>query len=397
MKEDVEELEDLEEEEIPEVEGVSGKVEMEEAAGPGEITEGKAKIIIDEKVFYNPKMEFSRDISSLAVSALGPIRVCDSMSATGVRGIRYAIENPNVESILFLDMEEAAVKNTQANMDGNDLKGEIVKDELNHFLYTSGKHFNFIEVDPFGSPVPFIRSALLNMRSEKTGYLSVTATDTAVLCGAHAKACRIYYGSTPLNNMFCHENGIRILLSYISRIASPLKLGIKPVLAISKNHYLKVMVKVEKGAAKALESVKKNGFLSYCPACFDVNTTKGPFIEKSCKACGKQLLYTGPLWLDEIQNPEVLDKMFEENQKRNYKNKAELAKILSLMKGEVGMPPFYYNIHVVSDKFGAEVKSTDEVIRKIREKGFRVTKTHFDVLSIKTDAPTEEVVDSITK
>ena len=43
-------------------------------------------------------------------------------------------------------------------------------------------------VDPFGSPVPFIQSAIRGCR--RKGILAITATDTAPLAGAHAPKCR---------------------------------------------------------------------------------------------------------------------------------------------------------------------------------------------------------------
>ncbi|RLF76380.1 tRNA (guanine(10)-N(2))-dimethyltransferase, partial [Thermococci archaeon] len=67
----------------------------------GEVREGKARILVpkaariyDAPVFYNPAMAFNRDISVLALKVIKPEEALDALSATGVRGIRYALETP---------------------------------------------------------------------------------------------------------------------------------------------------------------------------------------------------------------------------------------------------------------------------------------------------------------
>ena len=42
--------------------------------------------------------------------------------------------------------------------------------------------YQWIDIDPFGSPVPFIDSAIQSLA--RTGVLEVTATDTAALTGS---------------------------------------------------------------------------------------------------------------------------------------------------------------------------------------------------------------------
>lgn len=81
----------------------------------------KAERIYDAPVFYNPVMSLNRDISVLAVKVLGPKRVLDALSATGIRGIRYALETP-AEEVWLNDISEEAYglmkKNASLNIDG---------------------------------------------------------------------------------------------------------------------------------------------------------------------------------------------------------------------------------------------------------------------------------------
>ena len=282
------------------------------------VTEGLARINLDKGIFFNPKMELCRDITSLAVSTLPELTICDGMCATGIRGIRYALENDNVKHVTLVDMDENAITAATQNIIINNLDFPVVQADVNHFLYRGGEKFNFVELDPFGSPVPFIRSALLNLRASKEGYLSVTATDTAVLCGAQPKACQIYYGSRPLHNYFCHEAGARMLLSHITRVASPLELGIEPIITMSKHHYFKLILKVKKGAIPAFDSVKQQGYVSWCPHCFDTKTYPKPFISVECSVCGNTIEWSGPIWLGDLFDKSTIERMKEENMLRDY-------------------------------------------------------------------------------
>jgi len=367
------------------------------------IQEGLAKINLQEGIFYNTHMELCRDISSLAVSACndaGDLVICDGMSATGIRGIRYKLENRNVARVVFVEMDEKADNLIKENLKLNGLGPDrldigIVSDDFNHVLYRGRDKFNFVEIDPFGSPVPFIRAALLNLRASHIGYLSVTATDTAVLCGAQPKACRIHYGSQPLDNYFCHENAVRILVSHIVRVASPLEVGITPIFSFSKRHYFKLLLKVEKGAKPAFQSVSQQGFISFCPACFKIRIVFDPFLEKNCK-CGSQIQWAGPLWLGRLWDRDVLKIMQEENQKRNYKNKSEINHLLNTIMSEAEIPvPFYYDLHKIADKLKLQIPPYVSVIRKLEDKGYKTSRTHFNMHALKTDADAEDVISAM--
>ena len=384
----------------------------------GEVKEGSVRVKTAEGAFYNPNMEFSRDISSLAVAALDgmlpegkKLRICDGMSATGIRGIRYALENKNVESVTFIDMDKAACELTEENAKSNGLQDfaafsgpqfRVVEDDINHHLYRGGEKFNFVELDPFGSPVPFIRSALLNLRASKHGFLSVTATDTAVLCGAHQKACIINYGARPMHTYFCHEAAVRVLAGHIVQVAAAMHLGIRPLFLLSKRHYVKGVFEVKKSASAAFDSMGRLGYSSFCPKCLAIKTMNKPFLSPRCAECGAgedgstSPMWGGPMWLGELHDSGVLERMQQANSERQYRNRVEIANTLLLMRQEMGMPAFYYDIHSVADHFNSMPKPFDKVVAALQDKGYTVSRTHFNDLAIKTDAPAKDVADAIT-
>ena len=77
--------------------------------GRAEIFIPKAERIYDAPVFYNPAMTLNRDLSVLVLQVLNPKTVLDALSATGIRGIRYALET-NAEEIWLNDINPDAFK-----------------------------------------------------------------------------------------------------------------------------------------------------------------------------------------------------------------------------------------------------------------------------------------------
>ena len=137
-------------------------------------------------VFYNTKMEFNRDMTVLLTKIILPDDYLDAMAATGVRGLRIA--NEAGIPVTINDRDEQAVKIIQANADKLGGSITVTCDDANRLMCTA--RFDSIDLDPFGTPVPFLDAA---SRAAKH-YLFVTATDTAPLCGAHFKAgCRRYF------------------------------------------------------------------------------------------------------------------------------------------------------------------------------------------------------------
>lgn len=362
------------------------------------ILEENVKLSIPKTVFYNEHMRFCRSMSSLLIGALGgELRLLDGMSASGVRGIRYASENGNVKKIVFVDMNKYAVNAIKTNVTRNKkqfakTKALVIREDINFFMHENLGEFNFIELDPFGSPAPFLFDALRCLSPSKHSFLSVTATDTAVLCGAHAKACVKNYGAKPLNNEFTHETGVRILLSNIARTAASFNLATKPLFTLSKRHYFKLFVSLEKGAEKAVESAKKaSGFVVYCPKCLHREAVKSMFSSSVCPICGGRFDFAGPLWSGELFGEEILKKMIESNEERNYSDKRELASVLNLMLEEAPLPAFYFDLHKIFKKYSLAPIKTQAILDALRARSFKVSRTHFAPTAIKTDAGIEEL------
>jgi len=332
-------------------------------------------------VFYNPNMHFCRSIFSLGVGAIGKkIKFVDGFAATGIRGIRYSKENK--ASGTYVDTNPSAVKLIKENLKKNKLKGKVIYNDFNKFIRE--EEFDLIEIDPFGTPVTHLYDAMRSFRKIKSAYLSVTATDVAVLCGPHSLACIKNYHAKSLNNEFTHETGVRMLLRRIAETAAEFNYGIEPLFSLSDQHYVKLFIKINKGEKYFSNSLKSFGYVSHCFKCGEREF--GKRMRNKC-ICGAIMDYAGPLWLGELHDKTFLEKMIKLNSKRKYLHKEKLDKILNLMIGEISLP-FYYNLHkLAKTRKNVSIPKINYLIEKLKEKGYKAERTHFSPQSLKTNAP----------
>ena len=345
-----------------------------------------------KKIFYNPNMQFCRSFFSLAAGALnGKLQVLDGFSATGIRGIRYQKENKNIQQIGFLEANDDAIPVLRKNLKRNKLKGKIIHQLYEKYLASGFFFYDLIEIDPFGTPVPYLWSTFYGQQKKKQFYLSVTATDTAVLCGPEARACQKNYHSKSLNNEFTHETGTRILIKRIMESANEFDFGIVPLVSLSDRHYIKLLLKCDKGAAKAKANCEQLGYVSYCNNCAWRESSKR--MKNECKSCNATTDYAGPLWLGALHDNRFLKKMLKLT-KRKYAHIREIGKILGFMLDEADMPPFYYDLHVLAQKWKLKgVPQMEMVLTKLRKRKFSAARTHFAATAIKTDADFRAVQD----
>jgi len=354
------------------------------------LNEQGTKFFLTKHVFYNPHMELSRTLSSLLVRTLDEkLSVLDGMAASGIRGMRYKMENENVEKVSFVDVYEPAVECIKKGIKENGIKAKVFREDINRFLFNATNEYNFIELDPFGTPVPYVYFAVRALRNLKSGYLSITATDTAVLCGAHKKACIKNYHSKPMRNYFCHETGIRILINFVARIAHEFNFGIKPLLSFYYRHQMKTIIKLEKGAKKADENLGQMGYVSFCESC--LNAAYGKTMEKTCGLCGKENDFAGELWLGEINEKEKIKKMLDLNKKRGGKDREKVERLLTILLEELPIP-YFFDTHAIAKVYGRMPPRIEEMLKILKKHGFDASRTHFSPMGFKTNAGIKEIL-----
>jgi tRNA (guanine26-N2/guanine27-N2)-dimethyltransferase len=362
-----------------------------------EKVEGKTTLLVPERgtfgttaggrdkkapVFYNPRMKLNRDVTCAVVRALardGDVEFLDLLSGSGAKGIRVAKETG--AGVHLNDASSEAVKAIKRNAKKNRLltKVTITKRNANLLLQERPREFNFIDIDPFGPPVPFLENALMTVR--EGGYLGITATDTAPLCGVYPMSCYRKYGAVPLRCEFCHEAGLRILVGHAARAAARYSRAVKCLLSHSTEHYFRAYVQVREGKEKAKACLENLGYVYYCRRCLAHSCEKALLPSRRTCECGNGMETAGPLWLGRIKDDKFAKAVLEES---SYLNDKKLTRLLETIAGEIH-EPFYQDTHRLAKVDNLEVKPMKEIIAALSD--YKVSRTHFNPVAVKTDAP----------
>jgi len=344
-------------------------------------------------VFFNPVASLNRDVSVVIAAAVGGRTFCDSMSGVGARGLRIANEVEKTEKVTFVDINRASLRLARraAALNGVLAKCDFVHGDTNTVLYREfqrRRRQNAVDLDPFGSPIRNLQAAI--SATADGGVLSVTATDTAVLCGVHQRVCLRRYGSRSLNNSFHHETAARILLNSIRRVASLLELGISPVAAHSTRHYVRVYVRIEVGVSKADANLRNEGYVLSCSGCGEVSSSPDP--SKTCRLCGSKNRVAGPLWTGDLVEPRVVSSATAHAKKKKLK---EATRLLSALKSVNSFPPWSFSIEDACSSAGIATVPERLVKDDLLTKGFKTMRQPFEATGLKSSATYAEFLDSV--
>jgi tRNA (guanine26-N2/guanine27-N2)-dimethyltransferase len=378
-----------------------------------EVKEGRARILVPQldtssgeplqrlmgsaPVFYNPVMATNRDTAVLAFRAhtrgLGEVTACEPMCGTGVRGVRLALEAEGVQRVVMGDLSPTALKVAYANAALNDVSHIVRLRLLDANLLMSlhgypGGKFEYVDVDPYGSPTPFIDPAVT--ATENHGLLAVTATDMAPLCGVNQKACLRKYGGRPLHGDLCHEVAVRLVSGALIRRSAIHELAATPVFSYYADHYVRVYVRLDKGAKLADKALEKLGYIKYCHICLYRETSNDNKIDV-CPLCGGEMQVGGPMWMGELAEEKFTEEMADEARVLEHMAHSRASRLINRVKAEIGYDPGFYEIDRICGLVGAPSIPTDEAIRRLRDTGFKVTVSHFSNRAIKTDAGIEDL------
>jgi len=373
------------------------------------IKEGKAgikayraeKISKEMPVFYNPVMKLNRDISVLLLNSIEKknMQIALPLAATGIRGIRFLLElkKSKIMNLSFNDKSSEAVKLIKSNLKLNKIKLnkkiKISGLDANLFILNS-KGFDYIDIDPFGSPNFLLDSAVKRLARE--GILAVTATDTSALCGTYKNACLRKYSGKPLRNEFCHELGLRILIFKIQTISAQHDKALMPIFSYSREHYFRAFFECIKGKKKVDEIMKNHGYILYCKKCLFRKNADSIFNDEKCPLCKSKLDYAGKLWLGQLWDKKLAAKMNQEARKSNNK---ELIKLMQIINNEskINSAGFYDIAKVIKHNKLKNVPKKDSLINEIKKAGFKVAETHIRPNSIRSNIKLKKLIKLIKK
>ena len=337
-------------------------------------------------VFYNPAMKLNRDITVAAIACFAKAApgysYLDALSASGVRGLRIAKEIGI--SATMSEWEDTSFELIKKNIELNNLSNcTAIKRNANVVMLDNS--FDIIDLDPFGSPAPFLDAAC---RSAKK-LLCITATDTAPLCGAHKKAGIRNYAAVPLKTEYYPEMGVRILMGAIARTLAKYDKAMIPLLSYASAHYFRIFTAVKKSIEDADDCLKNVGFISHCFNCGDRLWKNGLAVhmEEACPVCGHATSVAGPLLLGRLHERDFCGEVMEEIKRREFK---KVEKLIAACRDELDIP-MHYDYHRICKSLGITAMPTDELVLALRERGFQASRTHFSGISFKTDAGMEKI------
>ncbi|MEK6943029.1 MAG: tRNA (guanine(26)-N(2))-dimethyltransferase [Nanoarchaeota archaeon] len=346
------------------------------------VMEGSAKIRIKEQkivskemgVFYNPVMGFNRDVSVLLLDSIENknMQIADPLAASGIRSIRFLKElgKHKIKNISINDYNNDAIKSIKNNFKLNKIKIKNNKKVLIHnedatlFLMKSSG-FDYIDIDPFGTPNPFLDAAC--RRIARNGILAVTATDTSALAGTFPSACKRKYWANPRKDAMMHETGLRILIRKIQLVGAQYDKALVPIFSYAKEHYMRVFLRSEKGKHKADDVLKQHGMFNGA----------------------------GPMWLGKLWDEKLASAMHKKSLNNEIFNKnKELIKFLQTIKEESKINSSgFYDLHEIAEKNKINLMlKKEEIIKRIKKSGYLASNTHFAGTGIRSDMPMEKLV-----
>ncbi len=337
-------------------------------------------------VFYNPAMRMNRDIAVAAIACFSkdnPDYTClDALSASGIRGLRIAKE-VGIGTTMS-DWDETSFELIKKNIELNNLSNcNALKRNANVVMLDNS--FDIIDLDPFGSPAPFLDASCFSAKR----LLCITATDTAPLCGAHRKAGIRNYGAVPLKTDYYPEMGVRILMGAAARTLAKYDKSMIPLLSYESAHYVRLFAAVKKGVMEADKCLENIGFVSHCFGCGAREWKHGLAVhmKEKCPVCGQKTSPAGPLWLGRLHDKDFCEELISEVRKREF---VQVEKLVAACRDELDIP-MHWDYHKLCKSLGITAMPTDELIAGLRERGFQASRTHFSGISFKTDAGMAEI------
>jgi tRNA (guanine26-N2/guanine27-N2)-dimethyltransferase len=363
-------------------------VEVEEGttrfriAGDADGQEGPARA---GQGFYNPAMAITRDLTVLAARAVEPPRrpeFLDGLAAAGARGLRVAHETDDW-LVTLNDRARRTAQLAQANVDALGLGGRVVTRQRELVSLLAEGSWGFVEVDPYGTPVAFLGSALRNV--EDGGVVAFTATDATALHGVDAEPARRRYLAEPppRHAPGWKEAAARLLVGAIVREAARHDRAAEPVLTHVHQHAFRVYMRVRDGARAADAMLDEVERAVLCPDCY----TWGPQV---C-SCGKASR-TGPYMLGELQDPDLLARMRARIDEGLAEPEA-VDELLGRLTGEAGTTPFFLDVdRAVKARGLGGPPPRDELREALHEHGIATARSHFGPTRLAYEGDPAEVV-----
>lgn len=345
--------------------------------------EGKA-LLRAGPAFFRPSSQPARDLGILAAAVyrnkMEHLRVLDVMTGCGVRSQRYVLEsnadwiwandaNPDMAVVLTDNLSQLPPKRYQITYHS--------AEHLFHECYQHRNRFDFIDLDSFGLPTPFLQGCLQTVKLG--GLLYITGTDSRTLAGHNPEHSQRLLGAWARSHPAAHEQGLRLLLGLCWQQAQALGRDIQPIFSYFQGQIYRILMQVTLPQAQ-----NSLGFIGYCHHCGHYQTVSWMQLSRAtCPYQGPPLTLSGPMWLGPLHNPTWLTSMQQLAQDWGWSGRAQL---LQIMQAEALMPPYFYSVAELGRRGKMDIPKRDRMIGQLQEQGYQASLTHINPQAFKTNA-----------
>lgn len=376
--------------------------------------------------------------------------ILDALSASGLRALRYASEIPFVTRVTANDLDPAATKAINRNVEHNKLQSKIHVTQGNAIahMYTKiaasmsltekeimqGKavKYDVVDLDPYGTAANFLDAAVQSV-TDTGGLLCITCTDAGVFASnSYPEKAFALYGGIPIKGWHCHEVGLRLILNAIATSASRYGLYMEPLLSLSIDFYARVFVKIKKSPAAVKFTAGKTMLVYNCDAgCGAWSTqmllrdreqpnkkgqgsfykhqfSQGPSAGQHCEHCGFKTHLAGPMYAGRLHNPEFIKRILSKLPDADTGVYGTTERIKGMLTtaleehlegppatflsresawAEIEPYPFFFTPTQLSKTVHCATPGENALRGAISHLGYRSTRSHCKPGSIKTDAP----------
>jgi len=392
-------------------------------------------------VFYNPAMSGNRTRSVMLLNYAinsgffgeGMIYAIDGLAATGLRTRRWLNELPSSNAsrlqIEMVDINPESLlwaKKINQEMPPFSSTENLIycEGDLRKLVLNSGRHW--VDIDPFGSPVSFIDSAIQSLA--RTGVLEISATDSAALTGSSKNPLMRRYGAKVRTDGLAQDSGLRVLLANVARIAAKYDRRIEPLMSIWDSHHLRISVKVIKSIESANKVEEHIGWRVNSPNEVEVANSISPdlnvpingnlpmdcFLPSYFPVNRNDNRISGPMWTGSLGNPAAMSYFtgeealrlcgpdFDENDPIGLNEndiqieRRKIERSVKNIKNESGV--IDCNHHIIVDDLASWLNigsppSPQKMVGLLEDMGFRAGLTHYGRPSFRTNGTWEAIVE----
>jgi tRNA (guanine26-N2/guanine27-N2)-dimethyltransferase len=325
------------------------------------------------------------------------------------------------------DMDEAAlelVEVLESEFPSKNGELNLLLGDLRSSVLTQGWHW--IDIDPFGSPVAFLDTAIQALA--RHGVLEVSATDTAALSGSSKNPLMRRYGARVRLDKLKHDSGLRVLIANVARAAARHDRSIKPLLSIWDSHHLRVSIQVKKVMSGANNIEESLGWRVYSPTKEEIAFSRKSGLlpldesESSPIRCMLPLSYpieredsrvSGPLWIGAMGDSSAMKSMsaeraldlcgpeYTEEDPAEWVLKdfdAERRKIVRSVRNISQEADAIHGCHLIAvDELSGWLgkggpPSPSKMVDQIKDLGYSAAVSHYSEPALRTDAPWSVVI-----